>query len=229
MPRSDGEATRVAVWDLPTRLFHWVLVVLVTVGLVTGNVGGVQGMEVHMLAGYAILALVGFRLVWGFVGSRHARFADFVAGPRRVLAYAREMLTVAHRPTLGHNPLGGWSVLALLASLLVQASTGLFANDDILTEGPLASKVSKGVSDALTAVHEINANLLYVLIGVHLCAIVFYAIVHRENLVRPMVTGWKSWVGPLPDGDGGGRFVSPALAAAVLAVAAGAVWWILAG
>lgn len=227
MPRADGEATRVAVWDLPTRLFHWVLVLLVTVSLITGNLGGVQGMELHMLAGYAILALIGFRLVWGFVGSRHSRFADFVAGPGRVLAYARGLLSGGHRPTLGHNPLGGWSVMALLASLLVQAATGLFANDDILTEGPLASRVGKGVSDALTEVHEINANLLYVLIGVHLAAIVFYAIVHRENLVRPMITGWKAWSGPLPDGVG--RFVTPARAAIILAAAAGAVWWIVAG
>lgn len=227
MPRSDGEARRITVWDLPTRLFHWALVLLVAVGLITGNIGGVQGMDVHMLAGYGILALLGFRLVWGFVGSRHSRFSDFVAGPKRVNAYARELLSGAHKPALGHNPLGGWSVMALLTSLFVQAATGLCANDDILTEGPLAARVGKTMSNVLTEVHEINANVLYVLIGVHLAAIIFYALVQRENLVRPMITGWKNWIGPVP--DGGNRLASPALAFAILAVAAGAVWWIVAG
>lgn len=227
MPRSDGEARRITVWDLPTRLFHWALVLLVAVGLITGNIGGVQGMDVHMLAGYGVLALLGFRLVWGFVGSRHSRFSDFVAGPKRVIAYARELLSGAHKPALGHNPLGGWSVMALLTSLFVQAATGLCANDDILTEGPLAARVGKTMSNVLTEVHEINANVLYVLIGVHLAAIIFYALVQRENLVRPMITGWKNWIGPVP--DGGNRLASPALAFAILAVAAGAVWWIVAG
>lgn len=227
MPRSDGEARRITVWDLPTRLFHWALVLLVAVGLITGNIGGVQGMDIHMLAGYGVLALLGFRFVWGFVGSRHSRFSDFVAGPKRVIAYARELLSGAHKPALGHNPLGGWSVMALLTSLFVQAATGLCANDDILTEGPLAARVGKTLSNALTEVHEINANVLYVLIGVHLAAIIFYALVQRENLVRPMITGWKNWIGPVP--DGGSRLASPALAFAILAVAAGAVWWIVAG
>lgn len=227
MPRSDGEARRIAVWDLPTRLFHWALVLLVAIGLLTGNIGGVQGMEVHMLAGYGVLALVGFRLVWGVVGSRHSRFSDFAAGPKRVIAYARELLSGAHRPTIGHNPLGGWSVMALLTSLLVQAGTGLCANDDILTEGPLAARVGKTMSNVLTEVHEVNANLLYGLIGVHLAAILYYAVVQRENLVRPMITGWKTWVGPLPDGSS--RLASPALALVILAAAVGAVWWIVSG
>lgn len=225
MPHSEDGPTRVSVWDLPTRLFHWLLVLLVTVSLITGNVGGLQGMDVHTLVGYAVLALVLFRVVWGFVGSRHSRFSDFVAGPRQILAYARGLLSGAHRQALGHNPLGGLSVLALLASLLVQAGTGLFANDDILVEGPLASRISKSLSDALTEVHEINATVLYVLIGVHLSAIIYYAIAHRENLVRPMITGWKAWTGPLP--EGGGRFVNPAFALAALAAAAAFVWWIV--
>ncbi len=222
MPRSDGEPTRVAVWDIPTRVFHWLLVILVTIGLITGNIGGVKGMDVHMLAGYGVLALVVFRVIWGVIGSRHSRFADFVAGPRRVLAYALDLVMGLHRPALGHNPLGGWSVMALLASLLVQAGTGLFANDDILTEGPLAGRIGKAASDALTEVHEVNANVLYVLIGVHLAAILYYALVQRENLVRPMVTGCKQWGEPLADGDRG--FVNPLIAIVVFAIVGAAVW-----
>lgn len=221
MPRSDGGPARVSVWDVPTRLFHWFLVLLVTVSLITGNVGGVQGMDVHMLAGYVILALVVFRIGWGFVGSRHSRFSDFVAGPRRVIGYARDLLTGTHRPSLGHNPLGGWSVMALLTSLLLQAVTGLFANDDILTEGPLASRVGKATSNLLTAVHEINANVLYVLIGVHLAAITFYWLVQRENLVRPMLTGRKEWTGAV---GGETSFANPLLALLIFAIAAVAVW-----
>ena len=224
---SSARAARsVRVWDLPTRLFHWLLVVLVVVSVYTGNVGGLREMDVHMLSGYAILALLLFRLVWGFIGAGESRFLSFVRGPRAVLAYARDLLTGRHRATLGHNPLGGWSVMAMLASLLVQAVTGLFSNDDILTKGPLARTVSKATSDRLTAIHDLNATVLYVLIGVHLLAILFYLLVQKENLVRPMLTGRKSVAGSPSVADpraGAG----PTVAALVLAAAAGAVWWLV--
>ncbi len=221
--RSRERDRTVRVWDVPTRLFHWLLVALVAVSLYTGLVGGFREMEWHVKSGYAILALLLFRLVWGVIGSRHSRFVDFVHGPRTVLAYARDLLGNAPAGTVGHNPLGGWSVTAMLFSLLVQAGTGLFSNDDILTEGPLASLVSKGVSDRITEVHDANAVVLMVLIGVHLAAIAFYAVVKHENLVRAMITGRKPAAADAADAP----FAPLWRAVAALVVAILAVWLIV--
>ena len=122
----------VRVWDLPTRLFHWLLLFCVVMSFVTGNIGG-NAMRYHMLSGYCILALLIFRLIWGFAGSRTSRFAAFVKGPASVLSYMAAVVKENAPRSLGHNPLGGWSVVAMLADLLVQVGTGLFAIDDILT------------------------------------------------------------------------------------------------
>ncbi len=165
MPRGALPVRQVRVWDPATRLFHWSLVGLIVVNLYTGNVGGLREMDLHMLSGYAILALVAFRVIWGLVGSRHSRFAAFVRGPRATVSYLRSFLRGPYRAAVGHNPLGGWSVIAMLTSLLVQAVTGLFANDDILTEGPLADSVSKATSNTLTGIHQLNAWVLYGLIA----------------------------------------------------------------
>ncbi len=221
----DAAARRVRVWDLPTRFFHWLLVALVLVSVFTGNVGGLTGMDVHMWSGYAIMALVLFRFAWGVAGSRHSRFAAFLRGPRAVLAYARGLVQGGHQSVLGHNPMGGWSVVALLTSLLVQATTGLFANDDILTEGPLAKHVSKAMSDRLTAVHEVNANLLYLLIALHLAAVFGYLLIKKDNLIRPMLSGRKRITAA--DAALGAAeeeaFVSPWRAALILGFAIGIV------
>jgi len=221
-PKPDKADPTIRVWDPPTRVFHWALVILVVVSVITGNVGGLDEMELHKLSGYAILALVLFRMVWGVIGSPRSRFADFVRGPRAVFAYAVGLMRPGYRGTLGHNPLGGWSVMALLALLLVQAGTGLFANDDIFTEGPLAGKVSKSTSDWLTEIHELNSTLLLILIGVHVSAVLFYLLVKRENLIRPMFTGRKAADAEhAPSADA--PFAHPLRAAVILAAAA-AVW-----
>jgi cytochrome b len=133
---TENPIRRVFVWDSPTRLFHWLLVISVIISFVTGNIGG-NAMQYHEWGGFAILALLLFRLVWGLVGSRKSRFVTFVYGPSAVISYARALHRRNSAHYLGHNPLGGWSIIALLFTLLVQAVTGLFANDDILTEGPL--------------------------------------------------------------------------------------------
>jgi cytochrome b len=230
MNRSTRETTPtlrpepgIRVWDPATRLFHWSLVLLVATSVYTGNVGGLREMDLHKLAGYAILTLVLFRLVWGVVGSRHSRFADFVRGPRAVIGYARSLAGATPDRFVGHNPLGGWSVLAMLASLLLQAATGLFARDDILTQGPLAKYVSKETSRLLTAIHETNAVVLYVLIGVHLAAVLGYLLVKKENLIRPMLTGRKPAT-TAADIAGDAPFARSYAAVAILAAAAAAVW-----
>ena len=184
----------ILVWDLPTRLFHWLLVTLVIAAFVTGKIGGFW-MPYHMWNGTVILGLLVFRLAWGFVGGRYARFSAFVLGPGAVFHYVRTMLHRDAPKHLGHNPLGGWSVLAMLATLLVQAATGLFANDDIFVEGPLYLWVSKATSDWLTHLHILNQEVILLLVGVHVMAVLFYLIVKHENLIRPMFTGQKHWHG----------------------------------
>lgn len=188
-PRNSAESghSTVYAWDMPTRLFHWLLVGSVATSLAAGEFGY---MDIHVISGHVVLALILFRIGWGVVGGRHARFSDFVRGPVAVVAYARDLVAGKARWHAGHNPMGGWSVMALLAILAVQAGTGLFANDDILTEGPLASTVSKSLSNTLTYVHELSSIGLYTLIALHLAAIAFYAF-KGDDLIRAMIVGAK--------------------------------------
>ena len=186
---------KVSVWDLPTRLFHWCLVILVIFSFITAKIGG-NAMQYHEWSGSAILALLLFRLVWGFVGSRESRFATFVYGPATVFRYALNILQPDSRHYLGHNPLGGWSIVAMLSALMIQAGTGLFANDDIITEGPLYSWVSKATSDWITWVHRLNQQVIIGLVAIHILAVLFYLFYKRENLIKPMITGFKHWNEP---------------------------------
>jgi cytochrome b len=183
---------KILVWDIPTRLFHWLLVVFVTISFVTGHIGG-NAMQIHEWSGFVILSLLLFRLMWGFWGSRQSRFVTFVRGPAAVLRYAKALARSEKLRYLGHNPLGGWSILAMLITLLTQAVTGLFATDDIFTQGPLYPLVSDATSHLLTRIHRLNQNIILVLIVIHLLAIVFYLFVKRDNLIKPMIVGTKEW------------------------------------
>jgi cytochrome b len=181
---------RLRAWDLPTRLFHAALAVLVVFSFVTGKVGG-GWMEWHLKSGYAILTLLVFRLTWGIVGSRTSRFAVFVAGPRAALRYARETIARRHPFTPGHNPLGGWMVILMIAILLVQAATGLFADDEIATQGPLAAKVSNALVSRLTTIHKYNEWTIAALVVLHVAAVSAYQWGLKVDLIGPMVHGWK--------------------------------------
>ncbi len=215
-------ARRVAVWDLPVRLFHWSLVVLVVFSFTTGKAGG-DWLEWHMRSGYAIVTLLAFRLAWGFVGSDTARFAGFIRGPRAAWAYLRGF----RRPAFayGHNPLGGWSVVAMLAILLVQAGSGLFADDEIATQGPLAVTVSNAFVSLMSAVHAFNEWLVVGAAALHVAAVLFYQFGLRIDLLRPMFRGWSV----LPEGaePPAGRPGALALAAVLLAAAAACVFWLV--
>lgn len=180
----------VAVWDLPVRLFHWALVVLLVIAWSTAQ-AGLSWMTYHLWAGYTILTLILFRLLWGLFGSRHARFGDFIVAPSTAWRYARQLMEGRHPFYLGHNPLGGYMVALLLALVLVQVSTGLFATDDILVSGPLADRVSGRFSRLLTGFHKLNVNLLIGAVVVHVAAIGYYRWRFGENLVGAMVTGRK--------------------------------------
>ncbi len=212
----------VKTWDLPVRLFHWALVLLVIAQLASASIGG-NAMEYHALGGYSILALIVFRILWGFFGGTHARFRDFVRGPGAVIRYAKSLFGSQHTTHRGHNPLGGWSVLAMLASLLLQAGTGLFANDDVMMEGPLAKHVSGRVSEIATAIHDVNAAILLTLIAIHIVAVLFYLMAKKENLIVPMITGRKRATGA----DQPARHGSLGLGAALLACGAAAVYLLI--
>lgn len=179
----------VRVWDLPTRLFHWALVVCIIGLVVTANVGG-NWMNWHLRLGYTVLSLLLFRLVWGFVGGHWSRFSSFIYGPSTVLSYLRGNVRPEHR--VGHNPLGMLSVLALLFILLAQVSTGLISDDEIAFTGPLVRFVSGDtISDATSYHKNVGKFIVIGLVVLHLLAIAFYKLVKKDNLVRPMLTGDK--------------------------------------
>lgn len=222
----------VKVWDLPTRLFHWVLVTLFAVLWLSGSVGGIDlplpggktmvNTDLHMLLGQVVLALVLYRVLWGLFGSSTARFSSFVRGPGAVMAYLKAVRSGQHPLFAGHNPAGALMILAVLALLLLQAGTGLFSNDDILSEGPLAALAGKDLSDTLTGVHGLIADGLIVLVIIHVGAVVVYRL-KGENLVKPMVTGYKDR-SSLPAGEAAPRMVSPVLALVLLAVSVAIVF-----
>ncbi|KPF68021.1 hypothetical protein IP84_11260 [beta proteobacterium AAP99] len=210
---------KVLVWDWPTRLFHWLLAICVVGSIVSVKIGG-NAMNWHFRFGYCVLGLVLFRILWGFSGSRYARFASFPPSPMRALAYLRGKVS----ETLGHNPIGAFSVYALLLLFGGQAVGGLFANDDIAFEGPLARFVSSETVSLITRLHKLNEWVLYGLVALHLAAILYYRFAQKNDLVGPMITGTKP--GAASDGAewSAGRSV---LALVLAAAAAGAVWWIV--
>lgn len=180
----SGHAERVRVWDLPTRLVHWALAVLVVVAWLTGG----EQMNIHRYAGYGIMGLVVFRLYWGVAGGSTARFSQFVKGPGAVLAYVRGWRGAP--ASFGHNPLGALSVLLLVLLLISQLGLGLFAVDvDGLESGPLARFVDFETGRKAADLHELNFRLLQAAVALHLAAIAVYAVFKRRNLVKPMVTG----------------------------------------
>jgi len=186
----------VRVWDLATRLFHWSLVALVVAAVVTAQIGG-NALEWHFYCGYTILALLLFRVVWGLVGPRYARFSSFSLRLSSFIAHMRARKVHAVKPYAGHSPFGSISVLVILLVLLAQAASGLFANDDIASEGPLAKFVSQGWSDRLSWFHaELNSVVIYCLVGLHVAAIAYYFFFQRDNLVKPMITGDKEGLEP---------------------------------
>lgn len=213
---------RFPVWDLTVRLFHWSLVVLVALQWASSEFEWLD-LGWHFKFGYVILALLLTRIAWGLVGSSNARFSAFLRGPatvRRYLAASRRGEAGEHST---HNPLGGWSVVALLLSVLTQAVTGLFLKDDIDWVAPLNGLVSKHTAKLLHEIHEANANVLLALIALHLVAIGWYRLARRDDLVAPMFSGRK----PLSS-DPRIRFVSPWIALAIFLLMMGGVWWLTA-
>lgn len=211
LPETPSAApATVKVWDPLVRLFHWSLVTAFAIAWLTGD----EESRLHELAGYAVVGLVLVRVVWGFVGTRYARFSDFVYRPSAVMGYAREMLAGKPKHYLGHNPLGGMMIIALLVSLLATGATGLALQGAEEGTGPFASLtagatvampgiIAKAVADdgddekddgngeVWEELHEFFADLTLLLVALHIAGVIVGSLVHRENLVRAMFTGRK--------------------------------------
>jgi cytochrome b len=210
----------IRVWDLPTRLFHWLLAACMAGSFITVKVGG-NWMQYHFWFGYSILALIAFRLVWGFVGGRYARFSSFPPNPVRALAYLKG--GTSHQ--LGHSPVGALSVYVLLAVIGTQAIGGLFADDEIANAGPLAKHVSNATVSLITSLHKLNEWPILGLVTLHVLAVLYYLYKKRDNLITPMITGDKYIA------QGGHASLDNAatrLGACAVLVACGAlVWWVV--
>jgi cytochrome b len=215
----------IRVWDLPTRLFHWLLAAAVVGLVITANVGG-NWMNWHLRLGYAVLTLLLFRLVWGFVGGHWSRFGSFFYAPSSVLAYLRGRAKPEHR--VGHTPLGALSVFALLLILLAQVTTGLMSDDEIAFFGPLVRFVSGETVALATGYHKNVGKFIVIgLVVLHVAAIVFYKWVKKDNLVRPMVSGDKQVAAGSNLPQARDTLASRVLALVVLAACGGAVAWLV--
>lgn len=217
------ERSAIRVWDLPTRLFHWLFATCVIGAIVTVKSGNVLWMEWHIRFGIVALALLAFRIIWGFTGSRYARFATFLKCPRSIAEYLRSGTPSAP----GHNPLGALSVIALLVAVGVQVVTGLFVSDDILYQGPFFNDVSSETATLMRTIHKANEYVIFGLVILHLLAILLYT-VRGKRLVRAMITGdapanLYASDSPVARDDIGIR-----LWALVLAIGLGMVaWWLI--
>ncbi len=210
------EASRfVRVWDAPTRLFHWLIAVLVAAAYATWRL---NWMFWHARVGEALLALLIFRLLWGFFGSETARFSRFVASPRTAARYLSHWLRPEPDRQVGHNPVGGWMILILLFLLLAETLTGLYVANDVADVGPLTEVTPAPVANAIEALHAIFWDILLAAIALHVLAILAYAVAKGQNLLRPMITGVKL----LPQSSPAPRIASHARAALLLAVGAAA-------
>ncbi|KZB69548.1 MULTISPECIES: cytochrome b/b6 domain-containing protein [Thalassospira] len=225
MSNQTSEEKKVKLWDFPVRLFHWALVI----AIVTAWWANREVMiDVHAIAGYSVLALVIFRLIWGFVGSSNARFADFLTGPRRVIDYLRKLPngSVSELTYAGHNPAGGWMVAVMILLVGVQAVSGLFASENtfLFFDGPLVAYVSSDFTSTMNWIHQTNINLIYGAVGLHVFAALFYLAVKRENLIRAIVIGTRRVPAELAGRFANIRFASPLLGIAILIVCALVVW-----
>jgi cytochrome b len=210
------------VWDIFVRCFHWSLVSLFTFSIVSAKLGG-NWIEWHVKSGYAILALVLFRIVWGFVGGEYARFGSFLAGPVRGIRFALGLLKKQTQHVVGHNPVGGWMVIVLLLLLALQASLGLISNDEIATTGPLARYVSDETSISAMSWHRRIGDALLILVGIHIVAVLFHVFVKKEGLIRAMFSGKKELPESLAREANAARRASLPLGFVVLTIAIVAV------
>lgn len=206
----EQPATAVRVWDLPTRAFHWILALTLVGSVVTAKIGG-SLMVWHFRCGYLVLGLLIFRLLWGIFGGRWSRFASFIFAPGTVLRYLRGQARAGEHLEVGHNPLGALSIFAMLAILIVQVSTGLVADDEIASVGPLNRFVATATGLAATSWHKTyGIGIVLSLVVLHVGAVLFYLLRKKTNLVRPMISGDKALPPGVPASrdDAGSRLLA---------------------
>jgi cytochrome b len=217
--------SNVRVWDLPTRAFHWTLALMVMASIVSAQIGG-NAMVWHFRSGYAVFTLLAFRMLWGLVGGHWSRFASFVHSPATTLRYVRGESLADEHHDVGHNPLGALAVIGLLTILAAQVATGLFADDDIASTGPLIKFVSGATSRLATRWHNsVGQWSIISLVALHAAAILFYQLKKRRNLVRPMLTGDKPLSADVPASID--NLPSRAFAAGLLLACAVGVDWVV--
>jgi len=219
MTEYTAKLERKPVWDIFVRLFHWSLAASVLFAWWTSEQGG-NWMTWHMYAGYTVLGLVLFRVLWGLFGSHYARFSEFVSCPVTTFRYAMQLLRRKEPHHLGHNPLGGWMVIALLLLALAQAGTGLFANDEIFTEGPLVHLISYDLSVEITRWHKWLFDILLIAVGLHLLGVIYHQLLKKEKLVQAMLHGKKTAAAEHPAYP-----YAPALRGLALALVSAAIIW----
>ena len=220
---TEAAQAPIRVWDLPTRLFHWTLAATLVGSVVSAKIGG-NAMVWHIRFGLVVLTLIAFRLLWGVLGGRWSRFTSFIYAPATVLRYLRGQARPDEHLEVGHNPLGSFSVFALLGFLAVQVATGLVADDEIANSGPLNRFVSSATAGLATGWHKADGQwILITLVLLHVAAILFYLLKKRQNLIRPMLLGDKHLPSTTPASADGlpQRLLALVL---VLVCGAGAAW-----
>jgi cytochrome b len=224
MSNSNARLTAVRVWDLPTRVFHWVLALTIVASVVSAKIGG-NAMIWHFRFGYVVFALIAFRIAWGLVGGRWSRFSSFIYAPGTVLRYLRGQSRADEHHDVGHNPLGSFSVFALLGVLGLQVASGLVADDEIANIGPLNRFVSGALASQATHWHKDYGQwILLALVALHVVAVLYYLLGKRKNLVRPMLVGDKALPAGTPAAADSG--VTRILALLLAALCAGGVAWV---
>jgi cytochrome b len=224
MSDANARLTTVRVWDLPTRTFHWVLALTIVASVVSAKIGG-NAMIWHFRFGYLVFALIAFRVLWGMVGGRWSRFSSFVYAPGTVLRYLRGQSRADEHHDVGHNPLGSFSVFALLGFLALQVASGLVADDEIANVGPLNRFVSGRIASQATHWHKDYGQwILLTLVALHIVAILYYLLGKKKNLVRPMIVGDKSL--PLGTPAASDNGASRLLALLLAVICAGCVGWV---
>jgi cytochrome b len=221
----NDELTPTRVWDLPTRIFHWLLAACVLGSIGSAWIGG-DAMAWHFRLGYVVFTLLAFRVLWGIVGGRWSRFTSFIYSPATIGRYLRGKRRPDEHVDVGHNPSGAFSVIAMLALLITQVATGLFADDEISNTGPLIKFVSGATSLAFTHWHRSYGKwLIIALIVLHVVAILYYLVGRKYDLVRPMIRGDKPLAAGVPASVD--TIGTRMLALALVALCAGGVAWLV--
>ena len=189
-PTAAAAEDKSLVWDLPLRLFHWLFALSLTASYVTAKLG-FDWMQYHFYLGYFAIGLLVFRVIWGFIGPRHARFGSFLEKPAAIWSYAQHLFDRHSSPSIGHNPLGGLMVILMLLLVIVQVTTGLFATDAVIWTGPYYPSVQQHTASILSTIHSVNVNILLGAVGLHILAIIYYHTFKKQSLVSSMFTGYK--------------------------------------